>query len=186
RSRQFVDGYQSPELHALAQRLLDAVEPLARERGTGADSFADGLSKLGSGALAAPTLELTLTQMNVDGEVGRIMRIEGGVISVRRYAPGSEVGEPMRVPLNAARLDHLVEALAGSGIGEFPINLWAEHQTELQISLLSHRQSVLARPFMRMTPDSEGETQRRFDALVVALGELADEVMASAAGNASS
>lgn len=186
RSQQYVDGYQSPELHALAQRLLDSVEPLAEQRGAGAESLADGFSKLESGALAAPALELTLTQMKVDGDAGRIMRIEGGAISVRRYTPGRDVGDPVRVPLDGARLRQLARALDQAEISEFPVNLWAENQTELQISLLSHRQSVLARSFMRMTADSEGEAQQRFNALIASLGELADEVLASTDGNASS
>jgi len=168
-ARQFADGEQSARLKALAEALLDFASPLADERGIGAENLREGLEKLASGRLTPHVFELRFLEMPANGQSGSILRIEGKRLALQTYAPGLEVGEKVILELDRADLAGLAERLVEADVASMPVNLWSPRQLEIQIGVLNHRKSLLARKFMRMSADSLGATQQRFDELVEAL-----------------
>jgi hypothetical protein len=172
-SVQLADGEQSKQLERLAEALLDLVAPLAAD-GVGAADLPDGLAKVATGTLATQVLRLRFVDLPPAGgaSTGSILRLEDGVLSRQEYAPGRAVGEPHPVPLDHEGLEILVAALRAARLEELPVNLWADGQVELEVGVLQHRKTVVARPFSRLDPEARGEAQQRFESLLVALRAL--------------
>jgi len=166
-SIQQANGEQSPKLLGLVAALLDLAEPLAAE-GVGAADLDDGLAKLARGELAAETFTLRFVQLPENGsrQTGSILLVERGVLTRRPYAPGRELGDGESGELTHDRLAELVQKIQQAGVSSMPGNLWAADHEELEVRVLDHRATVLARPFSRLSPKDHGEAQKRLDALV--------------------
>ena len=169
-SVQLADGEQSPELGALAGELLDLAAPLAAS-GIVADDLGEGLAKVAAGTLAPETFGLRFVQLPEPGSdgTGSILRIEDGVISRQPYAPGRSVGEAVTVDLEGDDFTALESAIRKAGPETLPVNLWSEAYLEIEVRVLQHRRSIMARPFSRLSGQKGGEAQQRFDRLVAAL-----------------
>jgi hypothetical protein len=157
-------------LERLAEALLDLAAPLT-EAGTGAADLGDGLSKLAAGALAPETFQLRFVALPPPGspEAGSILRIAAGTATRQAYAPGLEIGEPVPLALDAERWAELLAVLLAADLPTLPLNLWAEGQLELEVAVLEHRQTVIARPFRRLSPADRGPAQLHFEALAAVL-----------------
>ena len=166
-SIQLLDGEQSDELLGLAGRLLDEIGALS-DRGVTATSLEDGLAKLGEGALAPEVLRLRLFTLPADGG-GSILRVEGGVVFRQPYTPGQRVGEIRSRDLLPNEFLALVAALRNARTWELPVNLTAESVTELEVSVLGQRKTVIARSSFR---PADPETQADFARLLVQLEQL--------------
>ncbi|HSR67744.1 MAG TPA: hypothetical protein VLU25_07370 [Acidobacteriota bacterium] len=172
-SRQLADGEQSARLVPLAGVLLDRIAPLAQKRGVTADDLSDGLSKLSEGVLGLEALRLLFVDLPEEGsQPGQIMQVEKGKAWVRPYYPGRELGQESPLPLGDAQVSRLAKVLDRAMVSSMPVNLWAKGQIEVQVRILDHDKTLLARPFGRLTPQGLGELQQRFDRLVEDLREL--------------
>lgn len=160
---QLSKGPKSPELMALADRVLKVAEEAARS-GPGADSLAEGLERIARGELAPELLSLhVLRQSETPGaQEGWQLDLEGNRATVRRN-PAPEGEEPRTVRLTPAEVADLAGRLAAARWDELPVNLWASEYTDLQIEVLKGRRSLQARQFAGMTPATHGEAQQRFD-----------------------
>lgn len=176
-SVQEVDGERSAKLLTLADRLLDLVQAL-EVKGVSADSLTDGLRKLRSGALAPEALAITYLYLPSGDtpEDGLILEVAGGRVAVRAYRPGSGTDQASTHKLAGAILEKIVDELLDAGVGQLPLNLYAEDLHQLEVSVLGHQNVVLARPFSRRSPDQQEEQQeedtQRFLRLTEALREL--------------
>jgi hypothetical protein len=152
-SVQLLDGEQSEQLLGLARRLLDSIEPLAAD-GVTAMNLEDGLAKLADGTLAPAVLGLRLLTLPDTGhnKSGTVLRIEGGRISRQDYAPGKTVGPVHAQDLAQCQLRDIISALRDSRFWELPVNLYADKLTELEVSVLSQRKSVIARSTFNRAP----------------------------------
>jgi len=177
RSQQYVDGFQSEPLNELANALLDRVAPLVDTRGTEASSLSDGLDKLAAGKLSAHAFYLRLLELPADRPDGSVMEIQDHSVSVRAYSPGSDIGEPETFDMQRAGIERIAKALRASGIESLPVNLWSQGLVELDVRILGHRKTTMAREFMRMTPDSLGEAQKRFNKLIGKLRRIRSELL---------
>jgi hypothetical protein len=168
-SVQQAQGEQSEALLGLAAALLDRVEPLAAERGTGAADLADGLAKLAAGQLAPETFGLRFVRLpegTASGaESGTIVLVERGTLTRRPYAPSRALGMRVEEPLDPTLLAELVKHVRRAQLAELPANLWAPDHLELGVRVLDHQETLIARPFRGLTPEEKGEAQKRFDAL---------------------
>jgi hypothetical protein len=173
-SVQFADGEQSAALAAVAAALLDRVAPLAKDGVTAAD-LAEGLAKLASGALAPEAFELRFVRLPADGTggPGSVLRVAGREVTKRAYEPGREIGAPESRDLERERFAALASALVEARPAELPVNLWSDEYLELEIGVLQHRRTILARRFGRLGPASDAAARERFRSLVVALDALA-------------
>lgn len=160
---QLSKGPTSPELMALAGRVLMVAEEAARS-GPGADSITQGLERIARGELAPEMLSLhVLRQSEAPGAAeGWQLDLEGSRATVRRN-PAPEGEEPRTVRLTPAEIAELAGRLAAARWDELPVNLWAPEYTDLQIEVLKGRRSLQARQFAGMTPATHGEAQQRFD-----------------------
>ncbi len=172
-SVQLAEGEQSPKLERLAEALLDLVAPLAKD-GTTADDLGDGLAKVAAGVLAPETFTLRFVELPPPGSetAGAILRVSQGTATRQSYAPGREIGKPVSQDLSDEQLDALLAALRAAELSTLPVNLWSDAHLELELAVLEHRRTLVARPFGRLSPESLGETQQRFDKLVAALQDL--------------
>jgi hypothetical protein len=175
-SVQVAEGRRFPELQALALEVLGRFRERG-EAGVGAADLADGLRKVADGRLAPRTLSVLLHRKPdaaavAAGEQGFLMRLEGRNLSVLPYRPGAGYGEPAARELAPEELSRLAALLAESGAGELPDNLWAEHYTDLVVTVLDREARVQARRFAGMTPATHPEAQPRFDRIYQALAEL--------------
>jgi len=185
-SVQLADGEQSAALERLAESLLDLVAPLAAT-GVTADDMADGLAKLAAGSLAPEVLMLRLVEMPSGGdEVGSILRVERGAASRQPYAPGRTLGEPEPIELSDGAFGGMVAALRRADPESLPVNLWSPRHVELEVQVLQHGHTVIARPFSRRSPEEDAAVRARFDELVATLDALGVEPVAPAeSGDAS-
>jgi len=176
-SIQLAEGERSPELGALARELLDLVEPLAAA-GIAAEDLGDGLAKVAAGKLAPETFGLRFVQLPAPGRAGTgsILRVEAGAISRWPYAPGRTVGEVVTRHLERRDLVALVSAIQKADPQTLPVNLWSDAYLELEVRVLQHRRTVMARPFSRLAGRKAGDPQRRFDRLVEVLQKLEAEI----------
>lgn len=172
-SVQLAEGEQSPKLERLAEALLDLVAPLAQD-GITADDLGDGLAKLAAGALAPETFTLRFVELPPPGSeaAGSILRFSQGTATRQSYAPGREIGEPVSLKVSDEKLNALVGALRAADLSTLPVNLWSDAHLELEVALLQHRRTLVARPFSRLSPQTLGEAQQRFEKLVAVLEEL--------------
>ena len=166
-SVQVLDGEQSEQLLGLARRLLDYIEPLAAA-GVTAANLEDGLAKLADGTLQPAVLGLRLVTLptKVGNGSGAILRIEGGQVTKQDYAPGQAIGpERVREPADC-QLRDVVSALRGARFWELPVNVYADAVIELEVSVLSQRKTVIARPTFNRAP---GDGQAAFADLLTRL-----------------
>lgn len=184
-SVQVAEGRRFPGLQALAEEVL-AVCREAGEAGVAAADLADGLRKVADGTLAPRALRLILhrkpdAEAVAAGEEAFLLRLEGRELSVQRYRPGAGYGEPTTLELAAHEPHRLARLLAENRAGELPVNLWAEHYTDLVVGVLDREARVQARRFAGMTPATHAEDQPRFERIYQALAELAERALADGA-----
>ncbi len=166
-SVQLADGEQSAELAALADALLDRVEPLAA-KGVTADDLDDGLRKLAGGNLAAEVFRLRFVWLPEDGD-GEILSMRDGLESRKAYSPGRRIGDETVSELDSDRLTATVEALLEADVASLPVNLWSAEHVELEVAVFGHRTSVIGRDFSRLASDEQSEAQKRFRRLIAFL-----------------
>jgi hypothetical protein len=173
-SIQLADGEQSSALAALAAALLDRVAPLATE-GVAAADLAEGLAKLASGALAPEAFELRFVRLPADGTggPGSVLRGAGREVTTRAYEPGREIGAGQVRAIEPVRFASLAASLFAAGFSELPVNLWSDEYLEVEVGVLQHRRTVIARQFGRLGPASDAAARERFRSVVAALDALA-------------
>ena len=178
-SAQQADGPQSAELKGLAADLLDQVEPLVANGLTAAD-LQDGLEKLASGVLAPEAFRLRLVDLPAAGGAvtGSILRVAAGGVSRQAYAPGRELGTQSWLPLAHCRIQDLAMAIRAANLPALPANLWSGSYIELEVRVLNHAKTIIARSFARLKAKSPGEDQQRFDRLLDHLQALNPAEMA--------
>lgn len=169
-SVQLVDGQQSDALLGLARRLLDRVEKHAQD-GITVSGLQDGLSKLASKVLVPEVLNLRLLWLPADGDdrSGYILQLEGGELSRQSYMPGEAIGAEDKRRLTRCEADKLIRVLNETRVWELPANLRHDGITELDVSVLGHRKSVIARSSFKSTGD---EARIAFVALLRGLETL--------------
>jgi hypothetical protein len=169
-SVQLAEGRQSTELASLANVLLDRVQPLVAS-GITPDNLTDGLDQLAAGKLAPELLRLrwVLLPGTPGNGPGTISRIHESVFSRRRYTPGREIGDTSERALEAEQIQALAQRLDRVGFESLPINLWSDDPIEIEVGVLGHRKTVLARPFGDLESQRDEQAQARLEQL---LGDL--------------
>lgn len=172
-------GEQSEALRRVAEFVLDSSREAARSGKTAAD-LVDGLEKAAAGELAPETLEIMLHRKPQPGEdfEGSLLRIVGRTVSSRTYRPGEGYSDPLELNLRQDGLAALSRSIAEQAPGELPLNLYAEHYTDLTIRVLDQRATIQARKFAGLTAERHGDKQERFDRIVGELDELHRRVLA--------
>ena len=178
---QLQHGRQSEELRRLADRILLACEQGARS-GRSAASLEDGLAKVATGELAAESFHV-LVHRKLEGDEedartaeGWLLRVDGRQASTQRHVRERGYAEPVALELSSDQLGGLATLLREKSVAELPVNLHAEHYTELVVSVLNRRKAVQARPFVGMTRTTHGENQKRFDEILARLQDLERQV----------
>jgi hypothetical protein len=176
---QLVDGEQSAELEALARKILETCKGAA-QKGTGAESIADGLQKLTTGGLAPEALEIRFQRrVKASGESAGeawILELEGRRVTDSLMPPGKMPPPARQLVLSDADFQSLTKLLADAGVGQIPINVYTSEYTDLMISLLSRTRFISGRKFLNMTPETQGEKQKAFDRIDEAMRALHDRV----------
>ncbi|MEL6951334.1 MAG: hypothetical protein AAGM16_14590 [Pseudomonadota bacterium] len=167
-SVQLFDGAPSTSLLGLADALID-VAAAHQDAGLQITSLADGLVKLSDTVLAPEVLQLRLVRLPEDASLGFILRIEGGDVSRQAYAPGDTVGDPTAQTLDACTSQKAIDALREASVWDLPRNLQRDGTTELDISVLGQKKSVIARSSYRHADDA---AQIQFEELVSQLEDL--------------
>jgi hypothetical protein len=172
-SVQLAEGRQSAELAALANALLDRVQPLVAS-GVTPDDLNDGLDRLTTGELVPELLWLRWVQLPLssDEDPGAILRIVEGNVSRRPYTPGREIGEIEERSLEDEQIQALARELGRLDFQGLPVNLWFDPPMEIEIGILGHRKTVLARPFRNLESDRDEQAQARFERLLEGLRAL--------------
>ena len=163
-------GEQSAALRRLAESLFEISRGPARS-GIGAEGLTAGLERVAVGELAAETVTVVAHRKPRDAE-GWLLRIDGLRASTRRFVRGEGYGDPVSRDLDPGEIAELARLMADGALGELPINLYAEHYTDLNVEVLDHRKSIQARRFAGMTPTLHGERQDDFDRVVARLEQL--------------
>jgi hypothetical protein len=175
RVQQFAVGDQSTELEALARQLLTVCRN-AKETPITASSLDDGLRKLTAGTLAPETLGLVLHRRADakagDGGESFILEVQGRRVTDRPMPAGQTPPAPRAMLLPPADFTSLVRLLADQGLGEIPINVYADRYTDLRVTVLDRERSILARRFLNTTAKTHGEKQQAFDRVYEALHAL--------------
>jgi hypothetical protein len=169
---QYDGGRQSEELRRLAGRTFELARPYG-ESGVEAQDLGDGLKKVSSGELNPAALVVTVQRRQ--GSEGWLLRVEGLTATLRVLPYGAE--EPGLLKLDPSELRELARRLADLLIADLPVNLYAEHYTDVAVSVLGREKRVQARAFGRLTPTSLGEQQERFDAILAEILKLRDRVL---------
>lgn len=169
-SFQLSEGRRSVALKELAEKIL---EQGAREgpAGLGADSLSDGLEKLARGALAPEALILQLQRLPEDPKAsdgGWLLRLEHGDAEVS-FSSAEGWSEPSRVPLAREDIAALAGRLAEAHPEDLPVNLYSTWYQDLEIRVLNRKVTLQARRFAGLTPETHGEKQERFDAMIEAI-----------------
>ena len=158
-SMQLIDGDQSAHLEGLATALLDMAEPLAPD-GTSATDLSDGLQKLATGALKPESLKLRFVRLPQNkAEDGFIFGIRDGLISRQDYAPGRKIGDITSNRAQAENIETITRALLEAQIASLPVNLQAGDHFELEVDVLDHRKTVIARRFQRKAAASGADSK---------------------------
>lgn len=176
-SVQVAEGRRFPPLQALAEEVL-ALTREPGEAGVAAADLADGLRKVADGRLAPRTLRVLLHRKPdaaavAAGEAAFLLRLEGRELSVQPYRPGAGYGEGSVRELAPEELSAVARLLVENRAGDLPDNLWAEHYTDLVVTVLDREARLQARRFAGMTPATHAEAQPRFERIYQALAELA-------------
>lgn len=169
-----LEGDRPPALKILADRIL-AVGEEPGPSGSAAESLEDGLGKVARGELAPEVLTVQLLRQPENlrsGETGWMLRVEGAEARLSQISPDTGWSQPRRIRLSAAEVADLANALAAARPADLPGNLYSPWYQSLEIGVLSRTKSIQARQFARMTAETHGEKQERFDRLVAVLEAL--------------
>jgi hypothetical protein len=175
--QQFAVGDQSPELDALARKLLtvcskaaDGGNPIT------ASSLDDGLRKLTAGTLAPETFSLVLHRRADakagDGGEAFILEVQGRRVTDRPMPAGQQPPPPRSLILPPSDFAGLARILADQSVGEIPINVYADRYTDLRVTVLDRERSILARRFLNTTAKTHGAKQQAFDRVYETLHAL--------------
>ncbi len=175
--QQFAVGDQSPELDALARRLLSVCSRAAAGGNPiTASSLDDGLRKLTAGTLAPETFSLVLHRRSDaktgDGGEAFILEVQGRRVTDRPMPPGRMPPAPRSLILPPSDFAGLVRILADQSVGEIPMNVYADRYTDLRVIVLDRERSILARRFLNTTAKTHGEKQQAFDRIYETLHAL--------------
>jgi hypothetical protein len=175
---QLIGGEQSAALERLVDGVIARLEPKAAA-GETAESLSDGLRKVGSGVLAPQCLRLTAFRRpepnpRAPGE-GWSLRLEDGTATASALAGGA-FSDPRALPLDAARLVRLADALGAARPESLPGNLYAKDYRELTLAVLNRGKNLTARAFAGLDPAKLGAQQARFDHVFAEIEALAKEV----------
>lgn len=172
---QLQGGVQSTALRSLANLVLEICREPAQS-GVTADSLTDGLTKVASRELAPESLRILVHRRPLNGE-GWLLQVRGGTASTRTLVPGKGYEDPRTLALDRARIEELAQLLADPPFENLPGNLYAEHYTDLKVSVLDHHSKVQAMQFAGMTPTLHGEQQQYFDRVYEELRALHEWVL---------
>lgn len=177
---QLMEGEQSSEFGALAQRLLGICRVSART-GVGATGLADGLEKVAAGSLAPEAFQATV-QWRADqaaGGGGWILQVEGRRI-LDEVLPGGKAPPPPQkvLILPEADFESLLKRVSERHPHAIPINVYSPEYTDLHLSVLRSTRSISGRRFLGMTPETKGEFQKDFDDIYEAFRALHERVRA--------
>jgi len=175
--QQFAVGDQSPELEALARKLLSVCsEASTRGIRVTASSLDDGLRKLTAGTLAPETFALVLHRRaeakTGDGGENFILEVQGRRVTDRPTPAGQTPPAARSMLLPAADFTSLVRLLSDQSLAEIPLNVYADRYTDLRVTVLDRERSILARRFLNTTAKTHGEKQQAFDRVYEALHDL--------------
>jgi hypothetical protein len=174
RVAQYVDGEQSPELAAAAQKLLAiCAEPGAK--GKGAANLEEGLRLVAEKRLAPEVLSVVLNRRAARGDAkaeGWILRVDGRRVRNREMPAGQPPPLPRRLVLSEPDFLDLVRTLSAEQVASLPTNLYAPAYTDLRVELLDHSRDVAARQFLNVTAETHGAKQKAFDRILEKLGAL--------------
>ena len=163
-------GEQSEALRRLAETLLEISREPAGS-GLATADLADGLAKVAAGDLAPETFKI-LAHLKPRDQEGWLLRVEGTHASTHRFIPGEGYGDPSTLELAASEVVALASLMSEHDLAELPINLYAEHYTDLKVEVLDRRLSLQARRFAGMTPTQHGARQTSFEKVFEALTKL--------------
>ena len=161
-------GEQSAAFARLAAALLDRLEPLAAD-GIGADDLGQALAMLARGALAPELLTVRLVRLPPGGgaaEAGVIVRLEGLRSSRQSYRPGRSNAASQSAAASPETVQRIAGAAVAAGFASLPVNLPGTGYTELEVEVLAHAKTVIARDFTRAAPGATQEAADRFAELV--------------------
>ncbi len=173
---QLAKGEQSARFLEMADRLVELCLGPARA-GVGAADLGDGLEKLSTGVLAPEVFGLLVHRRPDEasaaaGNRGFLLRLTGRRLTSQEFDPAGGYAPELGLELTPAEIADLARRLAAADPASLPVNLWARDYTDLAIRVLDHRKSVQARQFARMTRDTHGERQQRFETLYARLYDL--------------
>lgn len=173
-------GEQSAALAKLADTLLTICEKAAKRSPVTAASLDAGLSMLAKGDLLPETFSLLVHRLIMrggkPGEEGFLLRMQGRTVTTRRR-PKGKIGPEVRLELTEKQYRKVLDLLVKNEPGKFPVNLWAQHYTDFNLTVLNHRKSMQARQFARLTPQTHGEKQKQFDRIFAAMQALHQRVL---------
>jgi len=105
------------------------------------------------------------------GPDGWLMRVEGNVV-VSRERSAKGYGPEVRFEMSRQQLEGVLKLLLDNDVGNFPVNLYADHYTDFVVSVLDKDKNLQARRFAGMTSQTHGQRQQQFDRVFVALERL--------------
>jgi len=177
-SYQLSEGRQSPVLKSMAEKILALGEVLG-PKGIGAESLSDGLEKLARGELAPETLTLQLQRQPEDprsDEQGWILRLEHGAARLTFSSRATGWSEPHQTPLTREEFAALAARLAELHPEDLPVNLYSTWYQDLEIRVLNRKVTLQARRFAGLEPQTHGEKQDRFDAMIAEIDAVRSRV----------
>lgn len=176
-------GPRSAELQGLAAELLRVGESVARS-GRGAADLSDALRLLVAGELAPETFALVLHRKRAGHEPsadpsadGFLLRIDGRHVETQPFRRNEGYGEARTLELSDAEVTALAARLADEDVARLPVNLYAEHYTDLSIEVLAWRLSLQARAFDGLEPTTLGERQQAFERVYDELERLQERAL---------
>lgn len=158
-------GEQSAVFMRLASTLLDRLEPLAAD-GISAGGLDEALAMLARGELAPETLSLRLVRLppkTSEAAAGAIVRFDGLRHSRQPYDPGQAIGPVQSIRASPETAARIAAAAATAGFSSLPVNVAGTGYTELELEVLGHARTVIAREFTRA---AAGDESARFERLV--------------------